>query len=400
MRPTQGRGTTADPRLGPLDGGPPSSVMLWNKRKLTDPARIAAAAPERSGYRVAEPDRALSAIGGLLASFGRFAFDTELSAGLVREQCEHWGRRIMLGEPAANESARGEGESPPAATRDWRGLERFFEEQRQREGAYVERAVGALRRAVLSLGRALSSSMGEDRETDSVVGARIDALEQAVEHGDVALITRAANGAIEATRAALSKRREREARQATKLDKELRELRDALGGDSQRGAIDELTGLYSRGAYEQQIEQLCALGGLIEQPPWLVLIDVSAGKPETARRPNERPRPVPHATVRAAGQSVSRTFLRRHDFAARSGASELAVFVIDMKQAEVSAAVERLIVDLYNGGRTLARGETPNVTIGVARLRADDDVDRWRTRAELALQRARQDGGGCHSVVV
>ena len=49
--------------------------MLWNKRKPTDPARVAASAPDRSGYRVAEPDRALSAIGTLLASFGRFAFE-------------------------------------------------------------------------------------------------------------------------------------------------------------------------------------------------------------------------------------------------------------------------------------------------------------------------------------
>ena len=395
--------------------------MLWNKRKPTDPARVVATA-DRSGYRVAEPDRALSAIGSLLESFGRFAFDTELAAGLVREQCEHWARRITLGEPAnasrgaATESTMARGvegstddppeattagaaEPAPAVARDWRGLERFFAEQRKREGQYVERGMGALRRTVLSLGRALSLGMGEDRESDGVVEERLGALERALEHGDISLITRAANGTIEATRAALSKRREREARQATKLDKELRELRDALGGDAQRGAVDELTGLYSRGAYEQQLEQLCALGGLIEQPPWLVVIEVSAGKADAGRRANER-RQVPDATLRAAGHSVSRTFLRRHDFAARSGASELSVFVVDMKQAEVCAAIERLTVDLYNCGRSLARGEVPSVTIGVARLRANDDVDRWRTRADLALARAREDGGERPSVVL
>jgi diguanylate cyclase (GGDEF)-like protein len=109
---------------------------------------------------------------------------------------------------------------------------------------------------------------------------------------------------------------------------------------------------------------------------------------------------VPDATLRAASHSLSRTFLRRHDFAARSGPSELAVFVVDMKQAEVCAAVERLLIDLYNAGRSLSRGEAPSVTIGVARLRADDDADRWRTRADLALQRAREDGGDCHSVAL
>jgi diguanylate cyclase (GGDEF)-like protein len=389
--------------------------MLWNKRKPTDPARVAAAAPDRSGYRVAEPDRALSAIGSLLTSFGRFAFDTDLAAGLVREQCEHWARRITLGEPSTSgpEIRAGEpstsGQASPDATpgevaspvaRDWRGLERFFADQRKREGEYVERAVGTLRRAVLSLGRALGTSIGEDRSADAVVEERLGALERAVEHGDVGLITQAANASIAATRTALVKRREREARQAAKLDKELRDLRDALGGDAQRGATDELTGLYTRGAYEQQLEQLCALGGLLEQPPWFVLIEVSAGKPDAGRRGNERPRPVPDATLRAASHSLSRTFLRRHDFAARSGTSELSVFVVDMTQAEVNAAVERLIIDLYNAGRSLSRGEAPSVTIGVARLRADDDVDRWRTRADLALQRAREDGGDCHRVAL
>lgn len=383
--------------------------MLWNKRKPTDPARVAPSAPDRSGYRVAEPDRALSAIGSLLTSFGRFAFDTELAAGLLREQCEHWARRITLGEPSSRDAEPGtqdpfseEAQAEAASrvvNRDWRGLERFFAEQRKREAEYVERSMGALRRAVLSLGRALSTSIGEDESSDAVVEERLGALERAVEHGEVSLITQAANAAIAATRTARVKRREREARQSVKLDKELRELRDALGGDAQRGAIDELTGLHTRGAYEQQIEQLCALGGLLEHPPWFLLIEVSAGKPD-ARRTNERARPVPDATLRAASHSLSRTFLRRHDFAARSGASELSVFVVDMKQAEVCAAVERLIIDLYNAGRSLSRGEAPSVTIGVARLRADDDVDRWRARADLALQRAREDGGDCHRVAL
>jgi hypothetical protein len=141
---------------------------------------------------------------------------------------------------------------------------------------------------VLSLGRALSTSIGEDKSADAVVEERLGALEQAVGHGDVSLITQAANAAIAAARTALVKRREREARQSAKLDKELRELRDALGGDAQRGATDELTGLYTRGAYEQQIEQLCALGGLLEQPPWLVLIE---RLPEVVLDPHERIEP-------------------------------------------------------------------------------------------------------------
>jgi diguanylate cyclase (GGDEF)-like protein len=363
---------------------PPSArstdVVLWNKNKPNDGSRVAATPANQSGYRVAEPDRALTAVGTLLKVYGRFAFDAAESAGALRERCEEWAQRLMLGEPRRDDGATG-------VTRDFRGAERFFEETRKLEGSYVTQQLSGLRRALLSLARALGASVGEDREGDAQVEQRLTALSRALDQGDITVIARTATAVIEASRGFMAQRREREARHTQKLDKELRELREQMSEGNARASSDELTGLFGRAQLEQQLEQLSALGALLAEPPWLLLIDVAAGK-HGARN---LAKPVPDATLREVSHCISRTFLRRQDFAARAGANELAVLVVDMTESEVLAATERLLGFVHDAGRSLAKHELPNIAIGLARSRPNEDAERWRARANVALERAIQD---------
>ncbi len=370
--------------------------MLWNKRKPGEPFRAAASLPNQSGYRVAEPDRALTTIGAILGAYGRFSFDAAESASALRDRCEEWAQRVMLGErPRA---ADGAGDPDPGLRRDFRGVERFFEEARQRESEFVQGNLSGLRRAVLALARSLSGTMGEDRDADAQLDEHLTALSRALDQGNVGVITRSATSLIEASRSFMTQRRERDARNIHKLDKELRALREhmAAGADHAYGGIDELTGLAGRAQYEQQLDQLTAMGMLLAEPPWLVLIDVSAGKRGTVNAP--RARAAPDASLRAASHSISRTFLRRQDFAARLGANELALLLVDMTRDEVVAAIERLLAAVRSAGRALPTAETPWLSVGLARLRPNEDAERWRARAATALERTRQDGGDGYTV--
>jgi diguanylate cyclase (GGDEF)-like protein len=377
--------------------------MLWNRNKPTEPSRPAVNPGNASGYRVAEPDRALTAIGTLLTLYGRFAFDAVEAASSLRERCDEWAQRLMLGEgrrPGAADAATGGGaEGAPAASvsRDFRGVERFFEEVRKGEAAFVHEQLGGLRRTVLALARTLGNGVGEDRDADAQLEQQLSGLSQAVEQGDIRLIARTATSVIETSRTFMAQRRQRETRHVQKLDQELRTLRDKLSTGYDKASSDELTGLFGRTQDEQQLDQLSAIGALLEEPPWLLLIDVAAGKRETPKRDDGKAdgakrRPVPDATLREVSHCISRTFLRRHDFAARSGAHELAVLVVDMTQAEVVAATERLLGVVHNAGRSLGKSETPTVSIGLARLRPNDDPERWEARARVGVERAIQDG--------
>lgn len=365
--------------------------MLWNRNKPTEPSRPAVNPANASGYRVAEPDRALTAIGTLLSLYGRFAFDAAEAATTLRERCDEWAQRLMLGEGRrAADAAAGTAEG--AVSRDFRGVERFFEEVRKGEAAFVHEQLGGLRRTLLALARTLGNAVGEDRDADAQVEQQLSALSHAVEQGDIRIIARTATSVIETSRTFMAQRRQRETRHVQKLSQELSTLRDKLSTGYDRASTDALTGLFGRTQYEQQLDQLSAIGALLEEPPWLVLIDVAAGKRETGKRDEAKRRAVPDATLREVSHCISRTFLRRHDFAARSGTNELAVLVVDMTQAEVVAATERLLGLVHNAGRSLGKSDAPTVSIGLGRLRPNDDPARWEARARLGVERAIQDG--------
>ena len=221
--------------------------MLWNRNKPTEPSRPAVNPANASGYRVAEPDRALTAIGTLLSLYGRFAFDAAEAASTLRERCDEWAQRLMLGEGRRAASAGAEG----AVTRDFRGVERFFEEMRKAEAAFVHEQLGGLRRMLLALARTLGNAVGEDRDADAQVEQQLSALSRAVEQGDIRVIARTATSVIETSREFMAQRRQRETRHVQKLSQELCTLRDKLSTGYDRASTDELTGLFGRTQYEQ-----------------------------------------------------------------------------------------------------------------------------------------------------
>jgi diguanylate cyclase (GGDEF)-like protein len=367
--------------------------MLWNKRKPSDPSRAGVAAPdaaaETSAVRSADPDRALDAVGSLLKAYGRFAFDTEQAAASVREQCEHWAQRIVLGEGRRQQNTQDD--DGTSLLRDWHGLHHFFDAQRKQETEYVTRSLGGLRSTVLALARCLGGGAGEDQESDAQVERGLQALARAVAQGDVVGVSKAASAVIESARGSMQQRRTREARHTAELGERLRALQDDLSVGLKNAVLDEVTGLLGPAAYEQQLDQLSALGMLLEQRPWLAVIEI--GKSGSSRPT------VDDAALREVSKVVSRTFLRKEDFIARSGAKEFAVMIADMTEEQLAAAFDRLLLGIQKLAEGRRRGDAPTVAIGLARARSNEEATSWRSRAELALDRAKQDGGGCYQIL-
>jgi diguanylate cyclase (GGDEF)-like protein len=361
--------------------------MLWNKRKPSESVWTAVAAPDRSGLRAADPDRALDALGRLLESYGRFAFDTELTVAALREQCAAWAQRIVLGEPRRETAeAAPEAAAPERVVRDWHGLYRFFDDRRKAEGEYVVRSLGELRHAVYSLARSLGSSAAQDQSSDAEVERRLDVLARALGQPDMMQVRDAAGAVIQTTRAAFAQRREREARHVVELGQQVQKLRQELSDDCKNAGTDELTGLFSRVAYEQHQDQLATIGLLLEEPPWLVLIELDDDKGK-GRRGSENDR------LHEVSKCASRTFLRKQDFLARSGSTELAALLVEMTEPQLATALDRLLDGVRKLSPESRRGSSLTVSIGAARLRPDDEAQSWRARAEVALRRVKQAGG-------
>lgn len=363
--------------------------MLWSKRKAGEPSRADLTPGSYSGCRASDTDRALDTLGTLLKTYGRFAFDTEQAAEAIREQCDAWARRIVLGETRRQNGAE---DDAGALVRDWPGLQRFFDDQRKHESDFVTRNLSRMRQSVLALARCLGASVGEDQESDARVERGLMALSRALVDGDVERITQAATSVIDTARESMEQRREREARQVVSLGQELRLLREELSEHCKAAASDELTGLFGRRAFEQQLEQLSCIGGLLEHRPWLIVMDVDALHNEPARQGEGWQDEV----LQEVSKSISRTFLRKPDFLARCGGNQFAALLVDITEEQTVAACQRLL----EGVRKLAvgpsrrkQGAACTLSVGIAQLRANETAARWAARANVALARAQEDGG-------
>jgi diguanylate cyclase len=367
--------------------------MLW-KRKTPDPFPIDTSS-ESPPARTGDPDRALDSIGTLLKIYGRLAFDINgRAAGQVREQCEAWAQRIVLGQSKRQSS--GSSGAAGVFVRDWAGLHQFFDEHRKLESEYVTRSLGSLRQAVLAFARCLSGAVGEDQEADARVEKELEVLSRALVNGDARRLADAASLVIRSARESIAQRREREAAQASALGEQLRELREELSETREPIAVDELTGLFNRAAFDQQLEQLAGLGMLLGQRPWLLLIEVD-GFEDIVKRHGQA---VGDDILIHVSHATSRTFLRRQDFLGRYTGEKIGALLVDINDKQLLAAVERLGAAARKLEIKLTRNRTVPVTlsIGVAQLRPNEPTPRWLSRATVTLQRAKQDGGDRHEL--
>lgn len=363
--------------------------MLWNRRKSAEMPAVDPTSPAGSGYRDADTDRGLDGLRNLLECYGRFAFDTDESSALqIREQCETWAQRIVLGAPRRQNAGEAASEGP--ARRDWPGLNRFFEDQRKRESSYVTRSLAALRQTVLAFARSLSGASGEDQTSDARVEKHLAALSNALEQNDPRRIANAAASVIETARESMAQRRKREARQIVDLGAQLRQVREELAVSGDSAGADEVTGLHNRAAFEQQLEQLAAMGLLLEDRPWLLVLEVD----QLAGVCQRYGQPLADDVLRQVSNVLTRTFLRKQDFVARYSSERLAVLLVDITHDQLIGAVERVLAGVHKVAirPTLSRALSITASIGVTPLRPNDSPSTWMSRAHLALERAQEDG--------
>lgn len=339
--------------------------------------------------RVAESDRALDTVGRLLTTYGRHAFDTETAAAALREQCERWVQRIVLGDTRGRDSDADATDAAPL--RDWHGLSLFFDQQRRKESDFVLRTLGGLRDTVLSLARCLSTSIGQDEDADAHLERQLKRLSGALERGTPNEIARAATIVIDTAREAMARRRSRDARHVKKLEQRLRDLREELSENCKQAGIDAVTGLFTLTAFEQQIEQVAAMGMLLGQRPWLVLMSLDdAGRDDAGAN---APLAPGDAALREVSKCVSRTFLRKEDFIACIAPDELGAVLVDIRRDQLVPAIERLLASVSRLGSTDSALRGVSMSVGMACLRPGDEAAEWRARAAAALARAKEAGG-------
>jgi diguanylate cyclase (GGDEF)-like protein len=365
-------------------------------------APTSATADADSGAPVSA-DQALDFLAELLRSYGEYAFEIDhRSAEEIEAHFEAWARHLLVGlAPPLRDSAAAAVQAATAAAsrnpqehggrRDLPGLRLAFREQRKREHAYVTTSLGQFREAAWSFISGLRRSLTAEQSADRRIGHRMRRLESAIRGGEAARIRSEAQETVQLLSEFLAERGSRQQAQIREMAARLESLRDELDHARAQAAIDGLTGLYNRAAFDEQIEREIDLATLFGRHPCLILIDIDHFKWIN----DNRGHPCGDEVLRQFAATLSRCFMRRDDFLARFGGEEFVVVLRDIDIPTASELAERAMNTIRNLEVQYGEEEEPlrvTASMGLARLRASETSASWIERTDRALYQAKDLG--------
>lgn len=327
----------------------------------------------------------LDALGGILASFGRHAFDMpDRPAMDVSSEFGRWQRHATMGVPiTAAESTAAVG----IRERDWDGVLRTFSEQRREENRYVDSAVGELRDALWACVETVHNAVKIDQKTDLSAETQMDRARTAINRLQTGNIKQEVLGAVAAIQQALQARRDQQELQyvslATKLDRLGRQLEEA----KRESTTDPLTGLGNRKLFDSSAQRAMHLHSLGRTPVTLVMIDLDKLKFVNDMYGHQ----AGDAFITGVAKCMAKVFLRQSDVICRYGGDEFAA-VLNNTDWKIGLTLAKRLQDQIASMPSPHPGLEFQVgaSVGLAQLDTTEDVDEWIARADKALYRAKQ----------
>ncbi len=356
--------------------------MFWFKKEPK--AAPALPAPEESSGLM----RVMDTLAGLLREYGKGAFDIEnVRMDTVRRQCERWAQHILVGSLRPGENAA---TAPlPLERRDFLGVRRFFAEKRTEESAAVTRTVGALHQSLWAALRALDGVVAGGDETDDLIGNEMIRLQTIAQDGTAEVIRREVLSVVSHMQQIGRDKALRQEKAVEELKTEVATLGQELEIAWHESAIDPLTRLFNRRAFEERCVQAMAMRRLFGDQSSLLMIDIDHFKNVNDTHGHL----AGDAVLREVADVMVRTFPSRRDFVARYGGEEFVVMLWGGSLERARSAADRL-VEAVRQHRFEFEKKLISVTIsiGVAELQTGEESLAWAARADRALYTAKSEG--------
>ncbi|MFN8666641.1 MAG: GGDEF domain-containing protein [Gemmatimonadaceae bacterium] len=391
-------------------GGKPSR----NGNAAAAPAPTPEPPPDDNKAISKETGIVLDALGAMLQTYGKYAFDTDFKNGdEIRRLVHAWMLHATMGAPRPDHT----NDRPSAGVfyRDWKGLQQFIGETRRDESKYVNRALDDMRSVVWAFVAAIHQAVVEEHEESRIASDHLGRMRVAVESNSTDLIKREALAVVSVMEQLMQHRKERQRQQFAVLADKLKNLGRELEDARRESALDPLTGLANRKAFDEYITRSIELHSLLGQPASLMMIDVDNFKGIN----DQFGHPAGDTALKQVANVLSKTFLRRVDFVCRYGGDEFAVILQETAIGNAQLLAERLRrqvqelrpIDVPAGSAAAAAASasasaaassaaagdapaTPQLTlsIGVAELAIADDAVAWIKRADSALYQSKRAG--------
>ncbi|MFQ5738222.1 MAG: GGDEF domain-containing protein [Acidobacteriota bacterium] len=331
------------------------------------------------------PEQATLTLADFLRQFGKYAFDLEdVTSESTREKCLTWARHILKGGPppgAAN--AR-----QPGAT-EWKSVRLFVTQHRRHEHRFVTHSLSGLRQVIWTFVQGVSKAFVEDRQTDDQVFSHLTRLKKAVRNDSVDALKTEVLETVTCISGALQQRKERQRDQMRQLGNQLRTMRHELVEARQKMALDPLTKLYNRKAFDDQLGRTADLSLFSGQPACLLMLDIDHFKQVNDNYGHQ----AGDTVLREVANCCINSFPRKTDFVARYGGEEFAIILGDEPQKVGSRLADQLLNRIRQ--ETVPHEESElavTASVGLAEIAIGENAASWLKRADTALYEAKDQG--------
>ena len=341
-------------------------------------------------------DRALDFMAEMVRTLGERAFDVGTkTAEEIENYFETWARHLLVGiaPPSRDHDAakKGDDEDSPKSKRDLPGLRRALRDHRDSEVDYVTTSLSDFRDATWSFISGLRRSLSADQSSDRRISHRMRRLEGAVRKGEPSAIKSEAQETVTLLTEFLAERGARHEEQITEMAGRLESLRDELDNVRKQAAIDPVTSIYNRAAFDEQIEREVDLATLFGKRGCLVMVDIDHFKWVN----DTHGHPCGDEVLKQFAATLTRCFMRRDDFVARYGGEEFVIVLRELELPTATDVAERGMNALRNLEVFFGQMEEPirmTASMGIARLRQGETAASWVERADRALYQAKNAG--------
>jgi len=332
-------------------------------------------------------DGALDTLGSVIRVMGDEAFpiDQDVDPNMFRAKCSQFAGHIENGAavPAFDIPQTVDG------TREWSQVRGFFADRRRAEKTFVSERLHNYRELVDDLVTGLRQIGERDEHTEGRIKIILRSVEDAVDGGKLPDIKAALSRTVKQVSETFAEQKKAYEAQLNELNSRMSNLRQDLVAAREEMKRDPLTDAYNRGAFDKAIEQSLNLHFVLDQPVTVVMIDL-----DNFKQVNDK---LGHAAgdkaLRAVGECLERSFIRKGDLVARYGGDEFAVILNDTSASNSTRLVERFLqqankIKIADGADEIVL----SCSAGYTEVHTSDSVASLINRADRALYQAKAAG--------
>ena len=332
-------------------------------------------------------DGALDTLSSVIRVMGEesFPLEKDIDPAVFPAMCAEFARHVENGAAVPSFDI------PPSADggREWQRVRRFFADRRHAERSFVTERLQDYRGLVDDLVSGLRDIGKRDQDTESSVRESLNTIEDAVATGVLPDIKKALTQTVRHVSDTFAEQKREYEQQLNELNERMSSLRQDLTAAREEMKRDSLTDAYNRGAFDAAITQSLNMHFILQQPVTLVMVDLDNFKDVNDTYGHA----AGDEALRAVGDCLARSFIRKSDFVARYGGDEFAVILTDTSARHAGKLIDRFL-DYARSIRVSAAPDEALVacSAGYTEIVSSDTVEELIERADRALYQAKADG--------